>query len=221
MPSDVSCRDWGRVCWVWLGLVGIKSELGHSLTHKSPHPSFLPLKEGSHFPQKCHDWIPLASTILMTPHTSGSDHCRRRYRSCHFFVYSFYSPSKYSQSASILWIMGHNAYRWICLYKTSMTTVRTWKSVGWLQRNSWITFHLWEQPHAPYFIINIKVPPSSVVCSPSFLSLLGWGECEFDAEWVWVVEFLRVCWFSFEDRFVFLGLHSEAVYVTDAVGASI
>ena len=29
---NVSCRDWGRMCRVWLGLVGMKSELGDSLT---------------------------------------------------------------------------------------------------------------------------------------------------------------------------------------------
>ena len=32
VPSDVSCRDRGRVCQVWSGLVGMKVELGHSLT---------------------------------------------------------------------------------------------------------------------------------------------------------------------------------------------
>ena len=32
VPSDVSCQDWGRVCRAWLGLVGMKAELGHSLT---------------------------------------------------------------------------------------------------------------------------------------------------------------------------------------------
>ena len=32
VPSDVSCQDQGRVCRVWLGLVGMKAELGHSLT---------------------------------------------------------------------------------------------------------------------------------------------------------------------------------------------
>ena len=32
VPSDVSCWDWGRVCWAWSGLVRMKSELGHSLT---------------------------------------------------------------------------------------------------------------------------------------------------------------------------------------------
>ena len=31
-PSDVSCRDWGRVCRAWSGLVGMEAELGHSLT---------------------------------------------------------------------------------------------------------------------------------------------------------------------------------------------
>ena len=30
--SDISCRDWGRVCRAWLGLVGMEAELGHSLT---------------------------------------------------------------------------------------------------------------------------------------------------------------------------------------------
>ena len=32
VPSDISCRDQRRVYWVWLGLVGMKSELGHPLT---------------------------------------------------------------------------------------------------------------------------------------------------------------------------------------------
>ena len=30
--SDISCRDRGRTCWAWSGLVGMKAELGHSLT---------------------------------------------------------------------------------------------------------------------------------------------------------------------------------------------
>ena len=30
--SDVSCRDRGRACWAWSGLVGMEVELGHSLT---------------------------------------------------------------------------------------------------------------------------------------------------------------------------------------------
>ena len=29
---NVSCWDWGRMCQVWSGLFGMKSELGHSLT---------------------------------------------------------------------------------------------------------------------------------------------------------------------------------------------
>ena len=33
VPSDVSCRDQGRTCRAWSGLVGMKVELGHSLTH--------------------------------------------------------------------------------------------------------------------------------------------------------------------------------------------
>ena len=32
VPSDVSCRDWGRVCQACSGLVGMEAELGHSLT---------------------------------------------------------------------------------------------------------------------------------------------------------------------------------------------
>ena len=32
VPSDISCRDQGRVCRVWSGLVGMEVELGHSLT---------------------------------------------------------------------------------------------------------------------------------------------------------------------------------------------
>ena len=32
VPPDVSCQDWGRMCRAWSGLVGMKSELGHSLT---------------------------------------------------------------------------------------------------------------------------------------------------------------------------------------------
>ena len=30
--SDVLCWDRGRVCQAWSGLVGMKAELGHSLT---------------------------------------------------------------------------------------------------------------------------------------------------------------------------------------------
>ena len=30
--SDVSCRDQGRACQAWLGLVGMEVGLGHSLT---------------------------------------------------------------------------------------------------------------------------------------------------------------------------------------------
>ena len=36
VPSDISCWDWGRVCRAWLGLVGMKAELGHSLTSTFP-----------------------------------------------------------------------------------------------------------------------------------------------------------------------------------------
>ena len=32
VPSNILCQDWGRTCQAWLGLVGMKSELGHSLT---------------------------------------------------------------------------------------------------------------------------------------------------------------------------------------------
>ena len=32
VPSNVLCRDQGRTRQAWLGLVGMKSELGHSLT---------------------------------------------------------------------------------------------------------------------------------------------------------------------------------------------
>ena len=32
VPPNISCWDWGRMCRAWLGLVGMKSELGHSLT---------------------------------------------------------------------------------------------------------------------------------------------------------------------------------------------
>ena len=32
VPSDISCWDWGRACQAWSGLVGMKVELGHSLT---------------------------------------------------------------------------------------------------------------------------------------------------------------------------------------------
>ena len=32
VPPDVSCWDRGRMCQAWSGLVGMKSELGQSLT---------------------------------------------------------------------------------------------------------------------------------------------------------------------------------------------
>ena len=32
VPSDISCRNRGRVCRAWSGLVGMEAELGHSLT---------------------------------------------------------------------------------------------------------------------------------------------------------------------------------------------
>ena len=41
VPSHVSCRDQGRVCWAWSGLVGMKPELGHSLTTVSFLSDFL------------------------------------------------------------------------------------------------------------------------------------------------------------------------------------
>ena len=31
-PSNVLCWDQGRTCRAWLGLVGMESELGHSLS---------------------------------------------------------------------------------------------------------------------------------------------------------------------------------------------
>ena len=73
--------------------------------HKTPCLSlipFLPPEGGSHSLRKYHHRILLVSTISTTPHMSGSVHRRRRYGSCRFFVYSFYSPSKYGQSPSIL-----------------------------------------------------------------------------------------------------------------------
>ena len=88
------------------------------------------------FLRKYHHQILLVSTILTTPHMSGSVHRRRRYGSCRFFVYSFYSPSKYGRSPSVLRITGRTAYRLIGIYETSMTTVRTWESVSWSRRNS-------------------------------------------------------------------------------------
>ena len=40
-PSDVSCRDQGRACQAWSGLVGMEAELGHSLTWtRRRDPSF-------------------------------------------------------------------------------------------------------------------------------------------------------------------------------------
>ena len=107
--------------------------------HKTPLLSlipFLPPKGGSHSLLKYHHWILFVSTILMTPHTSGSVHRRRRYGSCRFFVYSFYSPSKYGRSPSVLRITGRIAYRRIGLYETCMTKVRKWESVSWSRRNS-------------------------------------------------------------------------------------
>ena len=32
VPPNISCWDWGRMCQAWSGLVGMKLELGHSLT---------------------------------------------------------------------------------------------------------------------------------------------------------------------------------------------
>ena len=46
---------------------------------------FLPPKGGSHSLRKYFHWILLVSTILTTPHMSGSVHRRRRYGSCRFF----------------------------------------------------------------------------------------------------------------------------------------
>ena len=107
--------------------------------HKTPLLSlipFLPPKGGSHSLRKYHHRIILVSTILTTPHMSGSVHRRRRYGSCRFCVYSFYSPSKYGRSPSVLRITGRTAYLRIGLYETSMTTVGPWESVTWLRRNS-------------------------------------------------------------------------------------
>ena len=58
--SDVSCQDRGRVCWAWSGLVGMKAELGHSLT------STQALRETVSVVGKCnssHVPIPLMSSF--------------------------------------------------------------------------------------------------------------------------------------------------------------
>ena len=49
--SDISCRDQGRVCWAWSGLVGMKVELGHSLTLVDIVRDTMCLKEISEFDQ--------------------------------------------------------------------------------------------------------------------------------------------------------------------------
>ena len=74
----------------------------HHKTPLLPLIPFLPPKGGSHSLRKYHHRILLVSTILTTPHMSGSVHRRRRYGSCRFFVYSFTSPSKYGRSPSVL-----------------------------------------------------------------------------------------------------------------------
>ena len=63
--------------------------------HKTPCLSlipFLPPKGGSHSLRKYHHWILLVSTILTTPHMSGSVHRRRRYGSCRFFLFTHSIP---------------------------------------------------------------------------------------------------------------------------------
>ena len=87
-------------------------------------------------------------TISTVVHTSGSVHCRRRYRDPDLAGFFFGSPSKYGDSPSFLRVTGRVAYRQIGIYETSMTTVRTWELGHWLRRNSQITFLTWRRPCA-------------------------------------------------------------------------
>ena len=52
VPSNILCRDRGRMCQAWSGLVRMKSELGHSLT-LPPHC----IRQSNHLtgPSTCHD----------------------------------------------------------------------------------------------------------------------------------------------------------------------
>ena len=50
---NISCRDRGRMCEVWLGLVRMKSELGHSLTGISKTPYAL---EKQFIPEALEKW---------------------------------------------------------------------------------------------------------------------------------------------------------------------
>ena len=55
VPSDVSCRDRGRVCRAWSGLVGMKVELGHSLTVTHSDKDHCEINALAHvFPQAKH-----------------------------------------------------------------------------------------------------------------------------------------------------------------------
>ena len=90
------------------------------------------------FFRKHYDQILLIHTISMVVHTSGSMHCRRRYRDPELagllFTY-FGSPSKYGDSPSFLRVTGPVTYRQIVIYEMSMTMVRTWGLGHWLGRN--------------------------------------------------------------------------------------
>ena len=60
--------------------------------HKTLLLSLIPFLPGSHSLRKYYHWILLVSTILTTPHMSGSVHCRRSYGSCRFFSFTHSIP---------------------------------------------------------------------------------------------------------------------------------
>ena len=65
LMSHVSCWDWGRVCQAWLGLVGMKSELGHSLTVSQWLHTVFSLPNNVEWPSGC--WISLQTDLRRQP----------------------------------------------------------------------------------------------------------------------------------------------------------
>ena len=89
--SNVLCRDWGRTCWAWSGLVRMKSELGHSLTHPCMgdllfHAYSAHIHYGlSHFVSFCWVVPTLFSFRLLLTFWQCS-HASQPCRSCHIKV---------------------------------------------------------------------------------------------------------------------------------------
>ena len=77
VPSDVSCRDQGRACRAWSGLVGMEAELGHSLTVHS-----LQKEEEGELDMELLDTTKARRSLVEKPLVSMSKSSTQRWQAC-------------------------------------------------------------------------------------------------------------------------------------------